>query len=232
MRYSKTALALSILAALWAVPAAAQDMRNVLFSAQQKGQEPKLPPPEHWQGVTNKVPSKARYFLHTGFTFAARLQNKIWSFNTEAPVILVVDEEIVYLNRGVIPAQTRIIGTALVGKSHDRVLVNFTHLIFPTGDEVRFSGMALALDGSVGIPGKVETHKDSAVANTVLRSVVTGTQVALDVAGASPIASQAAQGISQEALKELDLQKQEVTTSISVDADTGIRVYVNQRLEY
>ena len=80
--------------------------------------------------------------------------------------------------------------------------------------------------------GKVENHKDSAVANTVLRSVVSGTQAALDITGVSPIAVQAAQGVAQEAIKELDMAKQQVTTSITVDADTGLRVYMNQRLEY
>jgi hypothetical protein len=62
--------------------------------------------------------------------------------------------------------------------------------------------------------------------------VVSGTQAALDISGISPIASQATQGVSQEALKELDLEKQQVTTSISIDSDVGLRVFINQRVEY
>ncbi|MDO8756868.1 MAG: TrbI/VirB10 family protein, partial [Elusimicrobiota bacterium] len=124
------------------------------------------------------------------------------------------------------------IGAVAVLKSHDRVLINFHTLVFETGDEVKLTGMALALDGSAGLKGKVETHKDAAVANTVLRSFVNGTQAALDISGVSPIASSATQGIAQEAVKELDTQSQEVTQSITIEAETGLRVYIPQRLEF
>lgn len=185
-----------------------------------------------WQGVTQKTPSKLNYFLPTGFSFPARLENMIFSYNVETPAIAIVERNISYLKRVVIPADTRVIGTVSVQQSHDRAIVTWHTIVFPEGDEIKLSGIALSLDGSAGLKGKVETHKDSAVANTVLRSVVSGTQAALDITGVSPITSQATQGISQEALKELDVQKQQVTTSITVDADTGLRVYVNQRLEY
>jgi type IV secretory pathway VirB10-like protein len=189
-------------------------------------------PPARFQGVTQKTPTKANYFLPTGFTFPVRLENAVYSYNVETPALAVVERDVVYLRRVVIPAGTRAIGTVAVLKSHDRVLVNFHTLVFETGDEVRFTGMALALDGSAGLKGKVETHKDAAVANTVLRSFVSGTQTALDMSGVSPIASSATQGIAQEAVKELDTQRQEVTQSITIEAETGLRVYIPQRLEY
>ncbi|TBR21430.1 TrbI/VirB10 family protein [bacterium] len=188
--------------------------------------------PEPWKGVAQKTPLKANYFLPTGFSFPARLENAVYSYNVETPAIAVVERDISYLKRVVVPAETRVIGAVTVQKSHDRVLINFHTLVFPDGEEVRLPAIALSLDGSAGLKGKVETHKDSAVANTVLRSVVSGTQAALNITGISPIAAQAAQGVSQEALRELDMERQQVTTSITVDADTGLRVYVNQRLEY
>lgn len=206
--------------ALLVRPLAAQERRGP------PGQDAK------WQGVTQKTPSKLNYFLPTGFSFPARLENMIFSYNVETPAIAVAERDITFLKKVVIPAGTKIIGTVSVQQSHDRALVTWHTIVFPEGDEIKFSGMALSLDGSGGLKGRSESHKDSAVANTVLRSVVSGTQAALDITGVSPIASQATQGISQEALKELDLQKQQVTTSITVDADTGLRVYVNQRLEY
>lgn len=185
-----------------------------------------------WQGVTQKTPSKLKYFLPTGWSCPARLENLIFSYNTETPAVAIVERNISYLKRVVIPADTRIIGTVSVQQSHDRVLITWHTMVFPEGDEIKFTGIALSLDGSAGLKGRVDQHKDSSVANTVLRSVVSGTQAALDITGVSPIASQATQGVSQEAIKELDVQKQQVTTSITVDADTGLRVYVNQRLEY
>ena len=189
-------------------------------------------PPAKFLGVTQKTPTKANYFLPTGFTFPVRLENAVYSYNVETPAIAVVERDVVYRRHVVIPAGTRAIGTVAVLKSHDRVLVNFHTLVFETGDEVKFTGMALSLDGSAGLKGKVETHKDSAVANTVLRSFVSGTQAALDVSGVSPIASQATGGIAQEAVKELDTQRQEVAESITIEAETGLRVYIPQRLEF
>lgn len=188
--------------------------------------------PAEWIGVTQKTPVKTNYFLPTGFTFPVRLENAVYSYNIETPAIAVVEKDVVYLQRVVIPADTRVIGIVGVVKSHDRVLITFHTLVFRTGDEVKFAGMGLSLDGTAGVKGKVETHKDSSVANTVLRSLVSGTQTALTVSGISPIASGATAGLSQEATKELDTQRQEVTESISIDAETGLRVYVPQRLEF
>lgn len=186
----------------------------------------------HHKPVEGGQPQKPDCFMPTGFSFPARLDNAVYSYNVETPAVAVVERNINFLSKTVIPAGTRVIGTVAIQKSHDRVLVNFHTVVFPEGDEVKLSAMALSLDGSAGLRGKVENHKDSAVANTVLRSVVSGTQAALDITGVSPIASQATQGISQEALRELDMEKQQVTSSISVDSDTGLRIYVNQRLEY
>ncbi|UPT75002.1 MAG: TrbI/VirB10 family protein [Elusimicrobiota bacterium] len=189
-------------------------------------------PPAKFMGVTQKTPTKTNYFLPTGFTFPVRLENAVYSYNAETPAIGIVERDVVYLRRVTISAGTRVIGTVAVIKSHDRVLVNFHTLVFETGDEVKFTGMALSLDGAAGLKGKVETHKDAAVANTVLRSFVNGTQAALDMSGVSPVASSATQGITQEAVKELDVQRQEVTQSITIEAETGLRVYIPQRFEF
>ena len=189
-------------------------------------------PPTTWRGVTKKVEQKTNYFLPTGFVVAARLTHRIVSYNLESPCIAVVERDIVYLSSVVIPAGTQFIGTAAVEKSHDRIVVLFNNIVFPTGDEVHFAGMALSLDGSAGIAGEVSTFKDASVANTVLKSIITGTQGALTYSGVSPIAAGMSQGLSSEATHELDNQRQQVTVSIAVPEDTGIRIYVNQRLEY
>lgn len=192
----------------------------------------KIERPEPWQGVTKKEPPKSRYFLPTGFTFPAKLENAVYSYNVESPAIAVIERDIEYLNRIVIPAKTKVIGTVSVQQIHDRILIQFHTMVFPQGDEIKISGIGLMLDGSAGIQGKVETHKDSAVASTVLRSVITGTQEALTVSGISPIAAGATQGLSSEATQSLDTQHQQITTSISVDAETGLRIYLPQRVEY
>jgi len=193
--------------------------------------------PEKWKGVAKRTENKANYnyFLPTGFTWNGRLQNTIYSFAQQSPVILDVDRDIVYLNRVVIPAGTRVIGAALVEQNGDRILVQMGVLVFPTGDEVAFSGMALSLDGSVGLAGRVERRKDSQVANRVLRALLTGTQAAVEVTAANPITAQVTQGVGQEAVQELDTEKQRavaVDKSITVDADVSVSVYLNRRLEF
>src|ERR1700690_1033391 len=75
-------------------------------------------------------------------------------------------------------------------------------------------------------------HKDSSVANTVMSSFLSGAQTALTVSGISPIAAGPTSGLPQEANKSLETQRQEVTESISIEAETGLRVYIPQRLEY
>jgi len=70
------------------------------------------------------------------------------------------------------------------------------------------------------------------VANTVLRALITGTQGALVASGVSPIAAGATQGLSGEATSTLDTQREQITTSITVEADAALRVYIPQRLEY
>ncbi|MDD5657026.1 MAG: TrbI/VirB10 family protein [Elusimicrobia bacterium] len=188
--------------------------------------------PEAWQGITVKPKRETRYFLPTGFTFPARLENAVYSYNVETPAMAAVERDVEYLGKIVIPAGTRMIGTVSVQQSHDRILITFHTMVFPEGDEVKYLGMGLSLDGSAGIKGKVETHKDSAVANTVLKSVLGGTQQALVMSGISPIAAGATQGLVGEANATLETQRQQVNTSISVEAETGLRVYLPQRLEY
>ncbi|MDO8757298.1 MAG: TrbI/VirB10 family protein [Elusimicrobiota bacterium] len=214
---------------LAAAPVSAQETVVSRAFREKKGESG---PPAKFTSVTQKTTTKANYFLPTGFTFPVRLENAVYSYNVETPAIATVERDVVYLRRVVIPAGTRAIGTVAVLKSNDRVLINFHTLVFETGDEVKLSGMALALDGSAGLKGKVETHKDAAVANTVLRSFVNGTQSALEMSGVSPVASSATQGITQEAVKELDVQRQEVTQSITIEAETGLRIYIPQRLEF
>lgn len=192
--------------------------------------------PEEWHEVTQKTQRTTRYFLPTGFTFPVRLMNAVYSYNVASPAICVIEKEVLYgdekRRRVVLPPGTQVIGTVSVQQDHDRILITFQNIVFPDGEEVKFTGWGLSLDGSLGIKGKVETHKDSAVANTVLRALITGTEGALTMSGVSPIATGAAQGLSGEATKELDVQRQQVTTSISIDADAGLRVYLPQRIEY
>ncbi|MDO8757453.1 MAG: hypothetical protein Q7J64_05540, partial [Elusimicrobiota bacterium] len=120
---------LKLLAAvlLAAAPVSAQE--TVVRRAYREKKE-NAGPPAKFTSVTQKITSKTNYFLPTGFTFPVRLENAIFSFNVETPAIAVVERDVVYLRRVVIPAGTRAIGSVAVLKSHDRVLINFHTLVF------------------------------------------------------------------------------------------------------
>ncbi len=190
--------------------------------------------PRPWRGVTKKNQTSDRYFLPTGFTFPVRLENAVYSYNVESPAIAAVDEDIVYLGRVVIPRKTRAIGEVSVQQDHNRILITFRTLVFPSGDEIAFTGLGLSTDGSLGIKGKVKTHKDSAIADTVLSSVVSGAQEAamMTTTAVNPVAESAVSGLAGEATGELGAQRQKITTSISVEADTGLQIFVPRRVEY
>jgi len=229
MNKSRIGLTLLLLVPAWSAWAQSDTMAldPAVFTAAKMDGTPKP-----WKGVTKKEQRKTNYFLPTGFTFPARLVNAVFSYNVESPAIAVVDREVDYLKEVVIPAGTQVIGTVSVQQDHDRILVTFHTMVFPKGDEIEIEGLGLSLDGSLGIPGKVETHKDSEVANTVLRSLVTGTQDAVSMTAANPIADQAVQGLSNEAASTLDQNREKITTSISVPADTPLKIYLPRRIEY
>ncbi len=125
---------------------------------------------EPWTGLTNPPPQKGKYFLHTGFIFDAVLTTSIFSYNLESPVIAETEFDIIYLDKIMIPKGTKLIGYASVLKSDDRVNVFFHTIVFPNGQEIKFSGLALHTDGSAGIPGKVKKQKAQIPARILLET--------------------------------------------------------------
>ena len=104
---------------------------------------------------------KGNYFLPTGFTFEAVIEGAIFSYNLLTPTVAIVDENITYLNDVVLPKGTRLIGVVQVAHSLDRINIDFQTVVFPNGQEIKINAMALSPDGSAGVKGKVEQHKDS-----------------------------------------------------------------------
>ena len=181
---------------------------------------------EKWSGPTKKKQTKMKYFLHTGFTFDVVLKNAIYSFNSNTPVICQTEYDITFLGKIVIPKNTKIIGTSAIEKTDDRVNVKLHTIVFPNGQEIPFVGIALELDGSAGIKGKVKNMKKARLPVKILLSAAaTGASVATE----SDIPSEMIKGIAEESKQEL-AQKQDY--SISVKKDIAIQVYVVDRLEY
>lgn len=172
----------------------------------------------------------AESFLPTGSLLHVTITNAIFSFNLATPVLAELDEAARFKENEVLPKGTRIIGKALVLKSHDRVNVDFTVAVLPDGREIRLSAIALSPDGSAGIRGKVEKYQDSAVASAALKGAIQGSATLMGQA-ANPIAGQIGQATADETVREIDLSSQNIDTSISVPGFNKCLVYLNHRLE-
>ena len=188
-------------------------------------------PPTPWRGVKTPLPRKGNYFLPTGFTFDAVLETAIFSYNLLTPVSAVADENIRYQDEIVFPKGTKFIGNVQVVHTLDRVNIDFHTCVFPDGEEIKVRFLALWTDGSAGVRGKVETHKDAVAAKVAMKSVLAGVQAG--AAAATPTVEGAmATGLSQEAANTLDTSSAKTLESISVEERTPIKIFVKERTEY
>lgn len=169
-------------------------------------------------------------FLPTGTQIRITITNAIFSYNLATPVAGELESGASFLGRMVLPEKTKLLGRALILKSHDRLNIEFDLAVMPDGREVPLSGIALSPDGSAGIKGKVEKHKDSAVASAALKGAILGA-AAMTSAAVNPMAAEAGQAVAEEATKTIDLSNQQVDVSISVPAFTRCLVHLTKRLE-
>ncbi len=168
-------------------------------------------------------------FLPTGFIFPALLPDAVFSYNTLAPTIAVVEDDIKFLGRVVIPKGSRLIGEATTLHTLDRVNIAFRLVVFPEGCEAALNGLALSADdGSAGIKGKVEKHEDSIAAGIAMKAALTGLQAGAAIA--APIEGAVTSGFTNEASGMLDqnIAKAKSLESIYIHERVQIRV-LNQR---
>lgn len=184
-----------------------------------------------WKGVTNPVPKKGNYFLPTGFIFDGILAGAIYSYNLLTPAIAIVDEDVVYLNQVVIPRGSRLIGIVQVAHSADRVNIDFHTCVFPDGQEIKLGAIALSSDGSAGVKGKVESHKDVYAASIAMQTIATGVQAGVAVAEPS-VTNSMLNGLTQAAAQNMQTPNLKQLESISVEERAPIRVFVKVRTEF
>lgn len=118
------------------------------------------PPPD-----TNALPT---LFAPAGRLLCCVLVNTIESIRIQTPVIGVVTRDLWYNGQVIVPTNTEVFGTAEVDRVRDRLSAGRSWvLVFPNGDELTVSGLALhreeivagqhwgANDGSAGFKGQV-----------------------------------------------------------------------------
>jgi len=184
-----------------------------------------------WKGMANPLPKKGNYTFPSGFTFDAILEGAIFSYNLLTPAVALLDEDAVYLNEVIIPKGSRFIGVVQVAHSLDRINIDFSVCVFPNGQEIKIGAMALSPDGSAGVKGKVEKHKDVYAAAIAMRTIATGVQAGVAMAAPS-VTNAMANSLTQETAQNLETPNLQQLESISVEERTPIRVFIRQRTEY
>jgi len=166
--------------------------------------------------------------LPSGTKIPARLSNRIFSFNVAAPVIAQVLQDYKWQEKVVIPKGSKFLGEASVLKSLDRINVKFETLIFPDGREMRVRAMALSEDGSGGIKGKVDKHRDMKTLKAIGETLLGGASLFVGGQGGSPYSLEdqlrvnLAQNLTGQAAQDLRSVKTE--ESVTVETDTSIQV--------
>ncbi len=164
----------------------------------------------------------------TGVKIKAHLANAIFSFNVTSPVIAVSDEDTLYEGGAVIPKGTQFIGEAGIVQSRDRVNIRFSIMVMPGGKESRIKAMALSLDGSGGIKGKVDKQYDRSILKATGEMLLSGASLVLGTRRGGPVsledelrmnASRNLADDAQGALNNVRIEK-----SISVEAYTPILI--------
>ncbi len=93
---------------------------------------------------------KSENLVPLGSMINCVLVHNIVTNNFASPVIVQVMKSF-YFNRLLLPAGTRIYGTARPGIERDRVLVSFHTIIFQNGREIKIRAIGLSEDGSAGL---------------------------------------------------------------------------------
>ncbi|MFH0984269.1 MAG: TrbI/VirB10 family protein [Candidatus Omnitrophota bacterium] len=166
--------------------------------------------------------------LPSGTKIPARLSNRIFSFNVAAPVIAQVIRDFKWQENIVIPRDSKFLGEASVLKTLDRINVKFETLIFPDGRELRVRAMALSEDGSGGIKGKVDKHRDMKTLKAIGETLLGGASLFVGGAGQGPynledqLRVNLATSLTGQAAQDLRSVKTE--ESVTVETDTSIQV--------
>lgn len=165
--------------------------------------------------------------IATGSKLKAHLANAIFSFNVTSPVVAVVDEDFVKDDEVVVAKGTQFIGDAAVQKSRDRINVRFSVMVTPDGKETRVSAMALSLDGSGGIKGKVDRQSDKSMFKSIGETLLAGSAIVLGNRGGAmslndELRLNTARNLSDDARDSLNQIK--IEESVSVEAYTPILV--------
>lgn len=169
-------------------------------------------PQEDSQNASTKDRSeKLKLKIPSGTKIPAFLEDRVFSFNVEAPVLAVLAKDFLAQDKVVIPKGSKFVGEANVLKSLDRINVRFHLLVMPDGSELRVNAMALSEDGAAGIKGKSQKYADMKVLKAIGESVLSVGSLFLG------------RGSSTDAFNFEDQLRLNVAQNLSDDAQRSLR---------
>lgn len=185
--------------------------------------------------VLKTFPSKESWFLPSGTILKGTTQNSIFSFNLECPVVVVLDEPALCpkTNAVVLPQGTKLIGTASILKSDDRVNVNFRLAVLPapSGKEYQIQGIILYPDGSSGLKGVVKEYKELRLMSSAASGAIGGIGQAVAATAGQPIVGQALGGALTAGAGEIQTgMAPKVDVSVTVSPFQKCGVFLMNRL--
>jgi hypothetical protein len=162
------------------------------------------------------------------------LLNKVVSFNIATPVkaSLRLDFKLEGQDEVILPRDSIFIGEAQVGKSNDRVIINFFQVITPDQKTIQLNGTALMEDGSLGLVGSVHWPKGKSpvlqaskdILGTAGRVAISGLEA--DTYGERIGKSIGAASVSNSGkILQEDYQK---LPEITVEALSPLKIYLNE----
>ncbi len=165
--------------------------------------------------------------ISTGVKVKAHLANAIFSFNVSSPVIAVTDEDLKKDGVVLLPKNTQFIGDAGILKSRDRVNVKFSTMVFPDGREMKVRAMALGLDGSGGVKGKVDKQYDKSLLRAAGETALAGAALVVGTSArpltlGDELRLNAARNLTSDAREALNDVK--IEESVTVEAYTPVLV--------
>lgn len=110
---------------------------------------------------TQAAASSGEGHLPLGTLIPARLSNTVLSSDPNAPIISLIEEDVLWENEVVIPQNTQVFGQGTLDETAERLQVRFYTLVTPEGEEFSFSGLALLADGSSGLTGEFSSGNAS-----------------------------------------------------------------------
>lgn len=102
------------------------------------------------------------YFAPQGEVIDIAMMNSVAGNNFEVPVSAAVWTPFYFQGHRLLRRGDKLLGKAAAGKTRDRLVVNFQHIILKSGKSIPLNAIALDEDGTIGVKGYI-------VGNTLLQ---------------------------------------------------------------